>query len=76
MVPHYFFNANGPVKQSETRTENVCGICEEARRIALETARDLVRDAALQWEDWSFQITGEDGQMLLLVPFSDPLVKH
>jgi hypothetical protein len=75
-VPHYFFNANGPGQAIGDSDGKRLWDLEAARRIALETARDLVRDAALQWEDWSFQITGEDGQTLLLVPFSDALVKH
>jgi hypothetical protein len=76
MVPHYFFNANGPGQAIGDSEGKRLWDLEAAHRIAVETARGLVRDAALQWEDWSFEITDDAGQMLLLVPFSDALVRH
>ena len=76
MMPRYFFNVSGPDREIGDSGGKRLWDLEGARQIALETARDLVQDAALQWEGWSFQITDDAGQMLLVVPFSDAPMKH
>lgn len=49
---------------------------ESARTLALETARELIRDEELDWAEWSFRITDESGRTLLVLPFLDAVVKH
>jgi hypothetical protein len=73
-MPRYYFNANGPVRTIEDAAGKRLRDLEAARQIALEAARDLIRDA--HWEGWSFHITDETGYTLLVVPFTDAVVKH
>jgi hypothetical protein len=75
-MPRYFFVAQGPDRlvgdPDGADLPNLAG----ARDFSLELARELVRQAGLAWEQWSFQIKDGTGQTLLVVPFTDAAVKH
>jgi hypothetical protein len=75
-MPRYFFVADGPDRLIDDPEGVDLPSLEAAQQASLDLARDIVRDSNLTWEDWSFQITDNAGQMLLLVPFSDALVRH
>jgi hypothetical protein len=75
-MPRYFSVADGPDQLiDDTEGVNFPSL-EAARASSLDLARDIVRDSGLAWEDWTFQIKDAAGQTLLVVPFSDAVVKH
>jgi hypothetical protein len=75
-MPRYFFIAQGTDRVIGDPEGAEVPNLEAARDASLEIARDLVRQAGLVWEEWSFEIKDGTGQTLLVVPFTDAVLKH
>ncbi|UYW24764.1 hypothetical protein OKC48_15930 [Methylorubrum extorquens] len=78
-MPRYFFNVRhrpGPAGLAEDREGDELVDVAAAREHALSEAKAVIarddRPATIRdWMDCSFEITDEDGQHVLTVPFSD-----
>ncbi|CAO4172348.1 DUF6894 family protein [Methylorubrum extorquens] len=77
-MPRYFFNVRhrlAPAGLAQDPEGEQLADANAARERALTVARAMIaRDRLVTIRDWmdcSFEITDEDGQLVLTVPFSD-----
>ncbi len=77
-MPRYFFNLRhrpGPAGLAEDHEGDELADVNAAREHALSQARDLIargrNEIIRDWMVCSFEITDEQGQPVLTVPFSD-----
>ncbi len=82
-MPRYFFNLrhrSGPAGLAEDHEGDELADIKAAREHALSEARDLIargrNEMIRDWMVCSFEITDEQDQPVLTVPFSDTVPEH
>ena len=82
-MPRYFFNVRhrpGPAGLTQDPEGEELADANAAREHAMTVARAMIARDRLatirDWMDCTFEITDEDGQLVLTVPFSDTVPGH
>ena len=72
-MPRYYFSARGPNRHIPDYDGLELSDIQTARAIALLAAADVLDEMAghEHHPDWRFEITDEDGQTILTIPFSE-----
>jgi hypothetical protein len=72
-MPRFFFSARGPNRHISDYEGLELSDLLTARDIALRAATDVLAEMKDQERhpDWRFEITDEDGQTVLTIPFSN-----
>ena len=74
-MPRFFFSARGPRRHVPDYEGLELSDIETARSVALLAAADVLAEMANheRHPDWRFEITGEDGRIVLTIPFAEAM---
>ena len=72
-MPRFFFNVRNHIHTEDATGTNLRDLAA-ARKEAMKDIVDIMKSRSdavgNHWPDWSIEICDEDGQLLLVIPFS------